>query len=322
MTEVGRAEAEQRARLKRLAATAGLGVAISLVLLKLVAAVWSGSLAVLASLVDSMADVGGSAVTYFSVRISQLPPDRAHRFGHGKAESLSALAQATVVMASAIFIVIDAIRAVGNSEQVTATGPALVVIVFSTLVTAALVAFQRSVVQRTGSQAIAADRLHFTSDLATNLAVILSLVLVQLFGWRWIDPAFGAAIALVLIWGACRIAAAAVRTLMDHELPTASRDNIKAIVMAHPEVQGMHDLRTRESGSTTFIELHIELDPEMTVAAAHKVTDALEAELGAAFPESGIIIHQEPAGLDDPRLDHVIAQAKVGAVTAREGVAS
>lgn len=297
------------ARLRERAATASLALGATLAALKLAAAVATGSLAVLSSLVDSLADIGASAITYLSVRVSRQPPDRGHRFGHGKAESLSALAQSAMVAGSALFILVDAARRVVEPVPVRQPEVGVAVMAFAIVATLALVAYQRRVVQLTGSRAIAADRLHYTADLATNLSVLASLLVVSRTGWLWLDPLLGLAIAAYLGRQAYAIGREAVRVLMDHELPPEDRARVRAIVLAHPEVRGMHDLRTRESGTTRFVELHVELDADMTVRAAHDVTDALEAELGAAFPDAEVMIHQEPAGLKDDRLDHRIAAA-------------
>ena len=295
-------------RLRRLAAMASLALAGSLAALKLVAALATGSLAVLSSLIDSLADIVASAITFVSVQIAQQPADRGHRFGHGKAESLSALAQGALIGGSAVFVLIDAIRRLGSPQPVGAAGLGGGVMVFAMVTTLLLVLFQRHVVRVTGSRAINADSVHYRADLLTNLSVLASLVLSAHLDWLWVDPVMGAAIAVYLGWHAFAIAQDAIRVLMDHELPPETRARIKEIVLAHPEVQDLHDLRTRESGSTQFIELHVEIDGDMTVAAAHEITDAIEAELFAAFPAAEVILHQEPAGLDDERLDHRIAR--------------
>jgi ferrous-iron efflux pump FieF len=297
------------ALLQRIAAGASLALAILLALLKLVAAVATGSLAVLSSLIDSLADIVASAITFVAVQISQQPPDRGHRFGHGKAESLSAMAQAALVAGSAVFVLIDAGRRLGDPQPLRSTNLGIAVMAFAIVATLLLVWFQRHVVKVTGSQAINADSVHYRADLLTNLTIIASLVVTQRLGWLWLDPLMGAAVALYLGWHAYGIGHEAVRVLMDHELPAATRQRIKDIVLAHPEVQGLHDLRTREAGTTQFIELHLEIDGQMSVAAAHEVTDAIEAELFAEFPMAEVILHQEPAGLDDARLDHRIAGA-------------
>jgi ferrous-iron efflux pump FieF len=293
--------------LRRFAAGASLGLATLLALLKLGAAVATGSLAVLSSLIDSLADIVASAITFVSVQIAQQPPDRGHRFGHGKAESLSALAQAALVAGSATFVLIDAARRLASPEPIRSTALGIAVMAFAIVATLLLVAFQNHVVRATGSQAIRADSVHYRADLLTNLSIIASLVLSQHLGWLWLDPAMGALIAGYLAWHAYRIGLDAVHVLMDHELPVETRQRIKEIVLAHPEVQGLHDLRTREAGTTQFIELHVEVDGAMSVGAAHDVTDAIEAELFTAFPDAEVILHQEPAGVEDFRLDHRIA---------------
>lgn len=298
---------DRNARLRRAAATASLVLATLLALLKFGAAVTTGSLAVLSSLIDSLADIVASAITFVSVRISQLPPDRAHRFGHGKAESLSALAQAALVAGSAVFVLVDAIDRLIDPVPVRSTLLGVVVMAVAIAGTLTLVAFQHYVVRRTGSPAISADSLHYRADLLTNLLIIASLLVVERTGWHWVDPLLGTAIAAYLGFHAYAIGRDAVHVLMDREMPPATRQRIKDIVLAHPEVHGLHDLRTRGSGTTIFIELHIELDGHMTVHAAHDVTDAIEAELFAAFPDAEVILHQEPVGVEDVRLDHRIA---------------
>lgn len=299
-------------RLKRIAAAASVAVAVLLTGLKLVVAVVSGSAALLSSAVDSLADIAASAITWLSVRIAQQPPDRRHRFGHGKAESLSALAQAAIVSGSALFVLVEAAGRLVDPPPLAHGGLAILAMLVAIGVTLALLAFQGWVVRVTGSQAIAADALHYRSDLLTNLAVVGSLLLVERAGLAWLDPLVAAGVASWLLWGAFRIGRSAVHTLMDHELEAAQRERIAAIVRAHPEVVSLHDLRTREAAGTVFIEFHIELDGDMTVRAAHLVTDALEDELRAAFPDAEIIIHQEPAGLEDARLDHRIQARAAG----------
>lgn len=300
------------AALVRLAAKASLTVAVLLTVAKLAAALAADSLAVLASMIDSLADIGGSLITFLAVRVSQQPPDRTHRFGHGKAESLSALAQASLVMGSALFILIGAGGRLLDPRVIAPGFFPLAVLVGAIGLTLALVTLQRWVVHRTGSTAIAADRLHYTADLVTNLGVLLTLVATTRLGIAWLDPLAGALVALYLAWQAARLGRSAIDTLMDRELGGAERRRIEALVRDHPDVADLHDLRTRRAGTTTFIELHVEIDGAMSVRRAHRVTDALEARLADALGETEIIIHQEPAGLEDDRLDHRIAGAKVG----------
>jgi ferrous-iron efflux pump FieF len=303
------ADAADGARLRRLAAAASLTLAAGLTAAKLAAAVATDSLAMLASLVDSLTDLIASAITFASVRIALRPPDRGHRFGHGKAESLSALAQGALVAGSAGYILIDGVQRLIAPRPVQESLMGVAVMLAAIVLTLLLVAFQRHVVRRTGSQAIDADSLHYRADLATNLAVIASLLLAGRAGIGWADPLIAVGIAAYLLGHALAIGRRAVDTLMDRELPRAEREKIKAIVRAHPEVADLHDLRTRAAGGTRFIELHVELDGRMPLRQVHDVTDALEEELGTAFPGVEIIIHPEPAGLKDARLDHRIAAA-------------
>ncbi|MCB1971073.1 MAG: cation diffusion facilitator family transporter [Geminicoccaceae bacterium] len=293
--------------LRRIAAKASLGLALFLTLLKLAAAIATGSLAILTSLIDSLADIVASAITWFSVRVSQQPPDRTHRFGHGKAESLSALAQAALVSGTALFVLIEAVQRFIEPVAMRASTIGYSVMVVAIVLTFVLVAFQRHVIRRTGSKAIAADSLHYSADLMTNVAVLVSIWGSSTLGWTWVDPITALLIASYLLYHAVAIGRGAVDVLMDHELSGDKREAIKRIISHHPAVEDLHDLRTREAGSTQFIEMHIELDGEMTVNEAHKVTDALESELFRAFPDAEVIIHQEPAGIEDARLDHVIA---------------
>lgn len=306
------ADSRDPARLDRLAATASLATAVLLTMAKLVAALVSDSLAMLASMVDSLADIAGSAITFIAIRISQQPPDAKHRYGHGKAESLSALAQASLVMGSALFVLIGAGERLANPRLIDPGLFAKLVLIAAILATLGLVTFQQWVVRQTGSTAIAADRLHYTADFATNLLVLLTLVATTRLGIFWLDPLAAAAVALYLAWHAFKIGRHAVDTLMDRELSAKERAEIEALIRAHSDVHDCHDLRTRRAANTTFIEVHIELDPKMSVQRAHKVTDALEATLSRAFGSAEVIIHQEPAGLEDERLDHRIAEVDGG----------
>lgn len=299
---------EAGARLRRLAATASLSLAVLLSFAKLAAALATGSLAVLSSLIDSVSDIVASGITFASVRIAVKGPDRGHRFGHGKVESLSALAQAAMIAGSGGYVLMDGIHRLTSPRAIGETPLGIVVMLGAMAATLALVLFQRHVVRRTGSQAIAADNLNYVGDLATNGAVIVSLLLAGLGGVDWADPLIAIAIAAFLIRRAIGLGRAAVDTLMDRELPRDEREKIKEIIRAHPEVHDLHDLRTREAGGTRFIEVHVELDGQMRLSKVHDVTDALEAELQGAFPDVEIIIHPEPAGLEDDRLDHRIAR--------------
>jgi ferrous-iron efflux pump FieF len=294
-------------RLSILAAVASIGVATTLICAKLAIWIITGSVAVLGTLVDSGLDVIASIVTFISVRQAAQPPDRAHRYGHGKAEAIGALIQAGFVLGSAFFLANEALRRLIAPQPIAQSGIGIAVLLFAILLTAVLIGFQRFVVRRTGSIAIAADSLHYRSDLFMNLAVILAMLLVEATGWAVIDPMSGLGIVGLLLYSAVGVGRRALDMLMDRELPAESRARIRKLALGHPRAHNVHDLRTRRAGSDVFIELHLELDGDLNLEQAHDITHEVEARIRAAFPEADILVHQEPAGLEDPRLDAVIA---------------
>jgi ferrous-iron efflux pump FieF len=291
-------------RLKRLATAASVAVAAILVVGKLAAWLASDSVAVLSSLVDSGMDLVASAVTFYAVRFAHRPSDLSHRFGHGKAESLGALVLAGFVGASAIFVCVAAVNRLIEPVAIRATELGVIIMGVSIALTFGLVVFQTRVAEATGSLAVRADRLHYAGDLLTNLAALLALVMVSATGFLWIDAATGLAITAYLIVSAFRIGRGSLDELLDREIPWADRTQIEAIVAAEQDAAGMHDLRTRRSGQTQFIEFHVELDGNMPLKQAHDVVDRIETALKQLYPAAQVIIHQEPAGIVDARLDH------------------
>ena len=279
-----------------------------LAIAKLAAWLVTGSVTILSSLLDSFVDVAASAIVLIAVYHALRPPDRSHRFGHGKAEPLGALAQAGFIAGSGLFVMFQAADRLIDPEPLRATTAGIAVMLLSITATAALVAYQRHVVRVTGSLAVAADSLHYKGDLLINLAVIATLVAYAETGLTWLDPLVALAIALYLLVNAVMVGRKALDLLMDRELPQIDRERIEAVVRADDRVHGLHDLRTRSSGTTTFIELHLELDGSLTLDEAHDIADAVETALSEAFPGAAIIIHQEPAGLKDVRLDDAIAR--------------
>jgi ferrous-iron efflux pump FieF len=287
--------------LLRRATFIAVAVAGALVLLKLSAWLVTGSVALLGSLIDSLLDVAASAVNMLGVRQALVPPDREHRFGHGKAEPIAALGQAAFIAGSAAFLTIEAIDHVAHGRRIIDSTTGIAVMGISIFATLGLVLYQRSVIRRTRSVAIAADALHYAGDVLVNAAVIVALLLTDWLGWSMADPIFAFGIAGYVFWSAARIARQALDLLMDREFPEADRQRIRAIAMGHPEVQAVHDLRTRSSGSQDFIQFHLELDGGITLAEAHRISDAVEAAIVAAFPGAEVIIHQDPAGLEEPK---------------------
>lgn len=286
--------------LMRRAAIASLSVTIFLIALKLAAYLATDSVAMLASLADSGLDFFASVINLIAVRSSLTPPDREHRFGHGKAEPLAGLAQGAFIAGSATFLVIEAANRLLDPHEIGRETLGLIVMGISIVATLGLVAYQRMVVARTKSLAISADRSHYATDLATNIGVVISLLLTQQLGWKLADPIVAILIALFLAWSAWGVFRQSYDQLMDRELPDEDRAKIKSLVMRHAEVRNLHDLRTRASGLNTFIQFHIELDADISLTRAHEISDAVEADVMEAFPKAEILIHQDPAGVEMP----------------------
>jgi ferrous-iron efflux pump FieF len=291
---------EQKTRLLKAATTASVATALLLAVAKGAAFALTGSISILASLVDSLMDVAASLLNFVAVRFSLKPADEEHRFGHGKSEALAGLAQAAFISASAGFVVAQAIDRLLHPRPLEAFAVGLAVMGLSITATLALVLFQRHVIRVTGSTAIRADALHFVSDLATNLSTIVALVVASM-GFTSLDPAFAIAIAAATLYGALRIGWDTFQVLMDRELPADFKEQIRRIVLSHREVRGLHDLRTRLSGPTKLIQLHIEMDGRISLHDAHRIADEVERSIRAAFPEADVVIHQDPAGLHEPK---------------------
>lgn len=286
-----------RSRLMRRATYASVAVALVLVIAKLAAWIATGSVALLASLIDSLLDALASMVNLLAVRHALTPADREHRFGHGKAEALAGLGQAALIAGSALFLIVESVDRLFAPQPLAESIGGIAAMALSILLTGALVLYQRHVVARTGSLAISADRLHYFGDLLTNLTVIVALALASREGLGWVDAAGALIVAGVILKSAYDIVRGALDHLMDRELADADRETIKAAVRRHPQAQAMHDLRTRQAGNQTFIQFHLELDPEMPLREAHRIADEIEAELMTLFPGAEVIIHQDPAGL-------------------------
>ena len=297
----------QRRRLLHLATTASVVTAGVLIAAKLVAWVLTGSVSILASLVDSVMDAMASLVNLFAVRYSLRPADTEHRYGHGKAEALAGLAQSAFVAGSAVFLVLESVDRVLRPQPLTALPVGIAVILFAMLATTLLVAIQRHVIRKTGSTAIKADALHYVSDLATNAAILLALLLGAM-GWLGLDPWFALGIAAYILHSAWRIGRDAVDLLMDRELPPEVRRRVAELAYEPTEVRGVHDLRTRQSGHTYFIQFHLELDDALPLHRAHGVADAVEERLRDEFPDAEVIIHQDPASV--VRREHVRSEPR------------
>ena len=293
--------------LRRWATYASVVVAALLIVAKLAAYFITDSVAMMSSLLDSTVDFIASSITVYGVAHALRPPDHNHRFGHGKAEPLTTLAQAGFIVGSSILLGYEALGRLYHPHTMQNAITGYIVMAVASVVTIGLIEFQRYVIRRTSSMAIDADRLHYVGDLVINIAVIVAFALYEATGITWLDPLFAVLISSGLIFSASRIAIKAMRILMDEELPDADRRKITEIVTALPKVRGMHDLRTRSDGDRQFIQLHVELDGNMNLRDAHVIGDEIMSAIHKHYPDADITVHQDPEGIKEDRLDEIIS---------------
>ena len=289
----------ERSKLTARAAIASIAMAVTLIVLKSWAAYETDSTAMLGSLADSGLDLIASLVVLLGVRIAAQPADYDHRFGHGKAEALASLVQVILITISAIFIGVRAVQRLVAGAQTADAELGIGVSLLAMILTVALISYQRHVVRRTGSLAIGTDRLHYSSDLLLNGSVILALALDQFAGLPGADAVFGLLIALWLLWGAWKASSHAFDQLMDREWPDDLRERFLAAAKEYPELAGLHDLRTRSSGTHYFAQFHVWVPAQWTVQEAHDRLDAVEEALQERFPGTEILIHVDPEGQTD-----------------------
>ena len=276
-------------------------MAVTLIVLKSYAALETSSMAMLGSLADSGLDLIASLVVLLGVRVAAVPADHDHRFGHGKAEALAAMAQVILITLSAVFIGFRAVQRLLVGAETSQAELGIAVSVVAMVMTAALIGYQRHVVRRTGSLAIGTDRLHYSSDLLLNGSVIVALGLDQYAGLAGADSVFGLLIALWLLWNAWSASSHALDQLMDREWPEERRAQFLAAAREFPELAGLHDLRTRSSGTHYFAQFHVWVPARWTVQEAHDRLDRAEEQLQQRFPDTEILIHVDPEGQTDRR---------------------
>jgi ferrous-iron efflux pump FieF len=291
------------------AALASVAMACGLIALKSYAAWSTGSVAMLGSLADSGLDLLASLVTLYGVKLAAEPADHDHRFGHGKAEALAALFQVVLITVSAIGIAWRAITALGSDVPTQSAELGIGVSIAAILATIVLLAYQRKIIRQTGSVAIMADNIHYQSDVLLNGSVIAALALDQFLGWHRADPIFGIAIAAWLAWGAFQASNHAIDMLMDKEWPETQRAAFIEVAARQPGIKGIHDFRTRRSGSHDFAQFHMEVARDITMAQAHDVVEGVEGALRKAFPKVEVLIHLDPEGHVDT--DNPLVEADV-----------
>lgn len=287
---------QQYGKLVSRAAIAATVMASLLLLIKIFAWWYTGSVSILAALVDSLVDIAASLTNLLVVRYSLQPADEEHTFGHGKAESLAALAQSMFISGSALFLFLTGFQHLAEPSQMKQPLVGVVVTVIALFSTLILVTFQRWVVRKTQSQAVRADMLHYQSDVMMNGAILVALAL-SWYGWHRADSIFALGIGVYILYNAIRMGHEAVQSLLDRALPDDERQAIIDIINAWPGVKGAHDLRTRQSGPTRFIQIHLEMEDSLPLVQAHMVADQVEQAILRRFPGSDVIIHQDPCSV-------------------------
>jgi len=279
-----------------------LSVALASVLVLAKGLAWlaSGSVGLLASLGDSSLDLIAALTPFFAVRYAAAPPDAEHRYGHGKAEAFASLMQAGLVFASAALIAREAVGRILHPAPVESELYGILVLVASSFAVAGLVWQQSRVLSKTGSVAIHGDRAHYLADLVCNIAALIGLAGVMVFREPRIDAVAGLVVAGWLVWGAVNVFREAAAQLMDRELDEEDRQMIVRLAGDDPQVRGVHQVRSRASGPFVHVQMHMELDPTLSLEAAHRIVVAAERRILARFPAADILIHPDPDGRAEP----------------------
>ena len=280
--------------LARRATYASVSVAGILILAKLFAWLWTDSLSLQATFVDSLLDAAASLLNLVAVRQAYRPPDKEHRFGHGKIEAVAALGQSLFISGSSAWLMLEASHRFLHPQKVESTGVGIIVMIFAILLTLLLITYQSYVIRKTRSPAILADSIHYRSDVLINGSVIIALMAGEWLNTAYLDPLFGLGISLYILWTAWNISKDSFHILIDRELPDESREKIFKIALGHPKILGCHDLKTRSSGRHSFIQLHIEMDGDISLREAHIISEQVIEALEKEFPQSEVILHEDP----------------------------
>lgn len=293
--------------LKSCAALVSVLTSIILCIIKAVAVYFTSSLSILSSTIDSLTDVLSSMVTFIAIKYSNKPLNSMHRYGYGKAESVSALLQAIFIASSGAFIFYDGIKRFITPVVIKQTNIGIIIMFISLLFTCTLIILQNYVIRQTNSEAIKADRAHYFVDLLTNISILISLSIVHYYNLYWLDILIAVIIAVYLIFNALKIAYDALSEITDKEVDNDVKIKIINIINNEPVVKGFHDFRTRVSGIRMFIEVHLEFDGELSLLKIHSVSEHIENQIISLFPTAQILIHQDPYGIKENRLDHEIS---------------
>lgn len=275
-------------------------VAAVLIVLKGAAFAASGSVALLSSLADSGLDLVASLITFWAVRYAAVPPDAEHRFGHGKAEAVASLVQAALVFASAALVGREAVIRVLHPVEVQQGAWAVAVMAASIVLTGLLVMAQTRALKQTGSVAVEGDRAHYFADLGANVVALVGIAGAVWLNIPWLDAVAGILVCVWLLWGAFGVLRNAADHLLDKGLEAGARARIAALATNDAAVVGVHQLRTRVSGPYVMIQMHMDLDPALSLEQAHDIMVRAEERILAEFPAADILIHPDPRGRAEP----------------------
>jgi ferrous-iron efflux pump FieF len=273
-------------------------LAVTIIIIsKIIGFVITGSLAMLASLTDSLLDAVTSGINVVAIRYALQPPDKEHRFGHGKAEDLAVFVQSSIFALSAIFILGAAVRRFFVPEALSHGEEGMMVMCFTIAVTLALLIFQKYVIKKTNSAIIEADHLHYFIDILSNAAVIISLLITKTLHTEYADPIFALLISAYMLYGSWQLIQRAFKNLMDHEFDDDQREQILQVIKLHPEVRAINELKTRRAGIKPFIQFHLAFDGSKTIIDVAQTTSKIKEELLKIFPTADIIIQQDASNL-------------------------
>jgi len=283
-------------RLEKKATVVSTSVAALLVIIKMTVGVLSGSIAVLASAIDSFLDLTVSLFNYFALHNAEKNPDDQFHYGRSKIEPLAAVIEGTVVSLSALFIFYEALVKITHPRDMEHMSESIAVMIASFIITAFLVAFLNYVAKKTKNMVIRADALHYKTDLFSNGAVLMALVLISYTAQELIDPILGIGIAIYMIYSAIPIIKEGVLMLLDAALPEEDIEQIKTIIESEPVITNYHYLQTRESGSHVFISVHTVFNVSISLYDAHLIADRVEAKIKDLFEDkkSHVLIHMDP----------------------------
>ena len=287
--------------LVRSASIASLLVASTLIVLKYYGWVTTTSVSLLGSLADSLIDFLASVFVFVAISYSMLPADAKHRFGYGKSEGLAAFVQSLLIGISGIYVCFEAIKRLLNPSQINQPSTAIWIILVSIVLTLALVMYQKYVVKKSKSIAIESDRYHYLTDTYINLSVLFSIAITGWTQFVFIDALVGLLISGVILYTSVTLLKKSFKILLDQEIQSDDRDRIREIALDHPKVLGFHDLRTRDTGRKYIIQFHLELDPNMSLLESHEITDEVTDNVLKLYPDSELIIHTDPLGIDEER---------------------